>query len=242
MSWGSDWHIELIIDNFWAVIHFLTWIFLSFGSLVQHGSILDGLIDHTLVRVRIATTGSLSEAIFTKRIGIIVGIKIICSIGSKNLFSRSGWWSVIIGLIGISWGFSGWGRNWSRLRGRKSGRIIIKEISWTRDGRLRSSDIRLFGGWLGETWLIRTWADLRSHRMRKASRKSYTANGLRFLIILILMKILIHEFPYTIYYNTSEMSGGMGDLFFGRSNVGRATVVRQNNWHHFPVLIFQRNL
>ena len=34
----------------------------------------------------------------------------------------------------------------------------------------------------------------------------------------------------------------MGDLFFGRSNISRATVVRQNNRHHFPVLIFQRNL
>ena len=61
--------------------------------------------------------------------------------------------------------------------------------------------------------------------MRKASRKSHTANGLRFLIILILMKILIHEFPYIIYYSTSEMRGGMGDLFFGWRNIGRATVV-----------------
>jgi hypothetical protein len=38
------------------------------------------------------------------------------------------------------------------------------------------------------------------------------------------------------------MSGGMGDLFFGRSNVSRATVVWQNNGHHFPVLILQWNL
>ena len=38
------------------------------------------------------------------------------------------------------------------------------------------------------------------------------------------------------------MSDGMGDLFFGKSNVGRTTVVRQNDWYDFPVLIFQRNL
>ena len=38
------------------------------------------------------------------------------------------------------------------------------------------------------------------------------------------------------------MRGGMGDLFFGWRNISRATVVRQNNWHDFPVLILQRNL
>jgi len=38
------------------------------------------------------------------------------------------------------------------------------------------------------------------------------------------------------------MRGGMGDLFFGWRNIGRATVVWQNDGHHFPVLILQRNL